>query len=43
MTTQTPDVVSRTVILVHKDVHDTDVLAEIQRSPKSIVAQNGVG
>jgi hypothetical protein len=36
-------VVSRTVILVHKDVYDTDVLAEIQRSPKSIVAQNRGG
>ena len=43
LATHTPDVVSRTAILVHEHMHHTNVLAAFQRLPKGIVGQNRGG
>jgi hypothetical protein len=43
LTTQTPDVVSKTAILVHEHMHHINVLFAFQRLPKGIVGQNRGG
>ena len=42
LTTQSPDVVSRTVVLGDQDVHDPDLLVAVERPPKIIVGQHRV-